>query len=162
MRSRVILLAGILILALVNYGIYEKERLLANGRVVLLELAPVDPRSLMQGDYLALRFRLQNDVSPDSNLRDGYLVVALDDRGVAMFRRIDKGTPLAADELRLFYRVRGNQVKLGTNAFFFQEGDGKYYSGCRYGEARVDKDGQMLLTGLRDGELKKLGPRTGF
>jgi uncharacterized membrane-anchored protein len=64
MRSRVILLAGILILVVVNYGIYEKERLLANGRLVLLELAPVDPRSLMQGDYLALRFRLQNDVYP--------------------------------------------------------------------------------------------------
>jgi uncharacterized membrane-anchored protein len=151
------LLTGIALLALVNYSIYKKEQLLSNGRVVFLELAPVDPRSLMQGDYMALRFSLQNQVY-SSNLRDGHLVVALDDRGVATLRRIDDGTPLAADELKLFYRVRANQVKLGTNAFFFQEGDEPYYRGSRYGEARVDNDGQMLLVGLRDGNLKKLGP----
>lgn len=155
MRNRIILFCGLAILALLNYSIYEKEQLLANGRVVLLELAPVDPRSLMQGDYMALRFRLQTDVDAD---RDGYIVVAPDEDGVAKFRRIDNGTPLAADELRLLFRVRGNQVKLGTNAFFFQEGDAQYYNTARYGEARVDKDGEMLLTGLRDGYLRKLGP----
>ena len=30
--------------------IWSNERILADGRVVLLELAPIDPRSLMQGD----------------------------------------------------------------------------------------------------------------
>ena len=78
--------------------------------------------------------------------------------GVA-FRRLDNGTPLAVDELKIFYRVRANQVKLGTNAFFFQEGDEPFYRQSRYGEARIDNDGQMLLTGLRDGNLQKLGPR---
>jgi len=148
MRKLIILLAGIAILAVVNYSIYKKEQLLANGRVVFLELAPVDPRSLMQGDYMALRFRLQNAVSPSSSLRDGHLVVAVDSHGVATFRRMDNGTALAADELKLFYRVRANQVKLGTNAFFFQEGD----------EERIDNNGQLLLTGLRDENLQKLGP----
>jgi uncharacterized membrane-anchored protein len=145
-------------LALVNYSIYEKEQLLANGRVVFLELAPIDPRSLMQGDYMALRFRLQSEVLNVDNLRDGHIVAALDNRGVAKFRRMDNGTPLAADELRLFYRVRANQVKLGTNAFFFQEGDESYYRGARYGEARVDNNGQLLLIGLRDESLRRLGP----
>ena len=157
MRKRVILLAGIAVLALVNYSIYEKEQLLTNGRVVFLPLAPVDPRSLMQGDYMALRFRLQSEIVLSGDPRDGYIVVALDNRRVAAFRRIDNGTPLAADEVRIFYRVRANQVKLGTNAFFFQEGDEPYYRGSRYGEARVDNDGQILLTGLRDENLQKLG-----
>ena len=158
MRKLVVLLTGIAVLALVNYFIYEKEQLLASGRVVFLELVPVDPRSLMQGDYMALRFKLQNDVSRTGNLRDGHIVVAIDSRGVGAFRRVDDGTPLAADELRIFYRVRAGQVKLGTNAFFFQEGDERYYRGARYGEARVDKAGQMLLTGLRDQNVQKLGP----
>jgi uncharacterized membrane-anchored protein len=157
-RKLVILLAGIAILVLVDYSIYEKEQLLANGRVVFLELAPVDPRSLMQGDYMALRFKLLSAVLPFGSLRDGHLVVALDNRGVATFRRIDNATPLAADELKLFYRVRDHQVKLGTNAFFFQEGDQRYYRKSRYGEARIDNNGQLLLTGLRDENLQKLGP----
>jgi len=157
-RKLIILLAGIAILAVVNYSIYKKEQLLANGRVVFLELAPVDPRSLMQGDYMALRFRLQNAVLLSSSLRDGHLVVAVDSHGVATFRRMDNGTALAADELKLFYRVRANQVKLGTNAFFFQEGDEDYYRRSRYGEARIDNNGQLLLTGLRDENLQKLGP----
>ena len=52
-----LVLAGLaLVLVAVNYGITRRERVLAEGRVLLLELAPVDPRSLMQGDYMLLRF----------------------------------------------------------------------------------------------------------
>jgi uncharacterized membrane-anchored protein len=157
MRKLIVLLAGIAILALANYSIYEKEHLLANGRVVLLELTPVDPRSLMQGDYMALRFAIQLAVTPSPDLRDGHLIAAIDNRGIATFRRLDNRTPLATDEVKIFYRVRADQVKLGTNAFFFQEGDEPLYRDARYGEARIDNDGQLLLTGLRDADLKKLG-----
>src|SRR5690606_10833586 len=56
-RTVACLLAGLLlILAVVNVGIWQRERILATGRTVVLALAPVDPRSLMQGDYMALRF----------------------------------------------------------------------------------------------------------
>jgi uncharacterized membrane-anchored protein len=92
-------------------------------------------------------------------MSEGRVVVGLDGRGVATFRRMDYGAPLAADEVKLFYRVRGDQVKFATNAFFFQEGTAQSYAGARFGEARVDKDGQMLLVGLRDAELRKLGVR---
>lgn len=158
MRNVVILLTGAAVLALVNYSIYEKEQLLADGRVVFLELAPVDPRSLMQGDYMALRFSLQNALPSSAYAHDGYLVAALDNRGVAAFRRLDNGLPLVSDELKLYYRVRGHQIRLGTNAFFFQEGTQDDYAHARYGEARVDRDGQILLTGLYDATLQRLGP----
>lgn len=158
MRKLIVLLTGIGVLGLVNYSIYRKESLLASGRVVFLDLAPRDPRSLIQGDYMALRFRLQDDLWAHRNLRDGHIVVALDKRGIAAFRRLDNGTPLASDELRIRYRVRGDEVKLGTNAFFFQEGHEKYYRGARYGEARIDAGGEMLLSGMRGENLEKLGP----
>jgi uncharacterized membrane-anchored protein len=157
MRKLVVWLGGLAVLAVLNYSIYQKEQLLANGRTVFLELAPVDPRSLMQGDYMALRFKMQHDISTNPDLRDGYVVASVDDRGVAAFQRMDNGTPLSARELRLFYRVRAGQVKFGTNAFFFQEGDAGKFAGARYGEARVAQDGQMLLVGLRDDKLQKLG-----
>lgn len=49
-----------LALTLVNIDIFNKEKILSEGRLVLLKLAPVDPRSLMQGDYMNLRFEIEN------------------------------------------------------------------------------------------------------
>jgi uncharacterized membrane-anchored protein len=151
-----VVLAGLFVVLLVaNYSIFEKERVLAEGRVVLLELAPVDPRSLMQGDYMALRFALQSVVA--GAVADGYMVLGVDERGVGRFRRLDESGALASDEVRVFYRTRLGQMKFGTNAFFFQEGDADLYAGAKFGEFRIDGSGQILLTGLRDGEGKRLG-----
>ncbi|MFO7603571.1 MAG: GDYXXLXY domain-containing protein, partial [Gammaproteobacteria bacterium] len=58
LNVRVALLTLVVALLLVNVSIYHKQQLLANGQVVYVELGPVDPRSLMQGDYMALRFQL--------------------------------------------------------------------------------------------------------
>ena len=157
MRRALIALAGIVILAVVNFGIYQKEQLLTHGEVILLELAPVDPRSLMQGDYMALNFRLQWEIPLSDPPRDGYAVIALSPAGVAGYRRLDNGAPLARDERRIFYRSRNAQIKLGTNAFFFQEGTADRYANARYGEARLSSNGDILLTGLRDAERRPLG-----
>ena len=50
-----------LVLVTINTSILTKERLLRDGTVLRLALAPVDPRSLMQGDYMALSFALARD-----------------------------------------------------------------------------------------------------
>jgi uncharacterized membrane-anchored protein len=156
-RKLVVLLTGLAILAIVNYGIYRKEQLLAHGKPIFLEIVPVDPRSLMQGDYMALRFALAREVESNAQYRDGHLIVVLDDRGIARFSRHDDGSPLSPGESKILYRVRANGVAIGTNAFFFQEGKEPIYRSARYGEARLDADGQLLLTGLRDENLKLLG-----
>ena len=51
-KSILILLNLGILLILFNKSLLHKEDTLANGTLVLLELAPVDPRSLMQGDYM--------------------------------------------------------------------------------------------------------------
>ena len=162
MRKWIALVAGVAILALANYSIYSRERLLAEGRAVLLELAPVDPRSLMQGDYMALRFRAADDArrgrSSEEDSADGRVVLQVDAQGVARYKRIDDGSPLAADEVRLRYRIRAGEVKFATNAFFFQEGDARLYERARYGEFRVGEDGECLLTAMRGAKLERLGP----
>lgn len=165
MRRAIVFVSAVLFLAGVNASIYGKEQLLKNGRVVLLELAPVDPRSLMQGDYMALRFKAANDAfgarigSRDMPV-DGKLVLGLDERNVAAFKRFDGGAPLAANEAVIRYRIRGDKPKFATNAFFFQEGHADYYAKARFGEFRVADNGECVLTGLRDENLKKLGPQT--
>ena len=162
MHKIIALVAGLAILALANHAIYSRERLIAEGRIALLELAPVDPRSLMQGDYMALRFRIANEISgrkAQEGFVDGRVVLQVDERGVARFSRLDDGTPLAADELRIRYRVRGDEVKFATNAYFFQEGTAKEFERARYGEFRVAPDGECLLTGMRGEKLERLGPQ---
>jgi len=159
-RRWVVIVATLVLLVAVNLGIASRERLVEHGRVVLLELAPVDPRSLMQGDYMALRFRVADGASVGAQFlqfADGRLVLAVDGRGIGTFQRLDTGAPLAAGEALLRYRIREGEVKLATNAFFFEEGRGDDYAKARYGEFRVAADGDAILTGLRDAELAPLG-----
>jgi uncharacterized membrane-anchored protein len=182
---RAILLWGgmILALAVVNRGIVQRERVLDEGHVVLLELTPVDPRSLMQGDYMALRFAVADQIyetlhppSKDAGtaaalLRigtfggrrhtvnsDGYVVLVIDRDGVGRFVRLQKATtPLRAGEVVAYYRERDwRQIIIASNAWFFADGHGQRYAGARYGEFRVAKDGTALLVGLRDAERKPL------
>ena len=160
MRKWVVIVSTLVLLVAVNVGIASRERLVERGRIVLLELAPVDPRSLMQGDYMALRFRAADGAGTGAEalqFADGRLVLAVDARGVGEFRRLDAGAPLAADEAVLRYRIRNGQVKLATNAFFFEEGTGDAYAKARYGEFRVADNGDAILTGLRDKDLVPLG-----
>jgi uncharacterized membrane-anchored protein len=172
MRKWIVSLWCLLALMVVNVSVAMKERLLSDGRIVYLQLAPVDPRSLMAGDYMALRFAVTNQALPmleredpsdrqrfNARLRsiDGHLIVAVDERGVGTFRRIDNGSALAADEVRLRYRVRNGMLKFATNAFFFQEGHAAQYQAARYGQFRVAPDGDLLLTALCDTTLQVLG-----
>jgi uncharacterized membrane-anchored protein len=159
MRKAVALAAGAAVLALVNFGIYQRERLLTEGQVVLLKLSPVDPRSLMQGDYMRLNFEAADQAFPGGRhgeLGDGHIVVAVDGRKVGHFRRFADARPLAGDEMALRYRIRGGRPNFATNAYFFEEGQAKAFENAAYGEFRVDGDGEMILTRLRDSGFRAL------
>ena len=171
MREAIALVALVVILGIINWSIVGKERHLADGRIVYLELAPVDPRSLMQGDYMALHFALSDRVRQALNrsgqdttgrrnplTADGYAVVGLDERGVGRFHRIYDGREPDRDEVMMRFRTRKGAVKFGTNAYFFQEGQGQYFQSARYGQFRLDDKGELLLTGLYDKNLNKLIP----
>jgi uncharacterized membrane-anchored protein len=157
-RGLLLWLLAIVLLLVVNVLIIQKEQLAANGRVVLLALAPVDPRSLIQGDYMQLRYALENEAGSATSRADGYWVVRLDENNVASFSRVHAGEPLAADEVQLRYRERNYDVNVGPEAYFFQEGHAEYYEDARYGELRVDAAGGVLLVGLRGEDFRVLGP----
>jgi len=149
-----LIVAGLLLALLVpNALVLQKERLLADGTAVLLELAPVDPRSLIQGDYMRLDYAIERQLADSQRHwpRTGQIVVALDDNGVARFvRRHDGRTPLGPREHLLTYRRRGGRIRIGTDAFHFQEGHEPRYRLARYGEVRVSSSGTSVLVGLRD------------
>ena len=160
MRKLLAVLAGLAVLAVVNFGIYQREQLVRDGQIVLLRLAPVDPRSLMQGDYMRLNFEIANQAFPFGRrgaLDDGHVVVAVSPNNVADYRRLADGGPLAPGEVKLRYRVRNSQPFFATDAYFFQEGRAAAFEAAKYGEFRVGGDGDMILTGLRDEALRPLG-----
>lgn len=158
-RYLVLWLVMIAILILVNWSIFDKEQLLAGGEPVFLELAPVDPRSLIQGDYMALRYEIARQLEQQKDLpREGYVVLSLAENKVASLARIyDDETPLAENERLLRYHKWGNEVYLGPESFFFEEGQSEAYNQARYGELRLDESGQSLLIDLRGPNLERLG-----
>jgi uncharacterized membrane-anchored protein len=147
---------GGLLLVAANYVIYQREQIVERGHVVMLALAPVDPRSFMQGDYMALRFQIANAMSGVRHGQDGNVVLDVGDNGIGTFSHVDDGSALQANQVRMRYRVRGDTVKFATNAFFFEEGEQKRYQAARYGEFRVADNGEALLTELRDARVQPL------
>jgi uncharacterized membrane-anchored protein len=160
MKLRTMMIWATLVVALgaVNWLALGRERLAASGQVMYLELAPVDPRSLMQGDYMDLRYDLANRVPVGDATGAGALVVRLDARQVATFVRLHApGSALRGGEHLLRYRVRSGRAHIGAESFFFQEGDAQLYENARYGELRVGPDGAVALVGLRGDQLERLG-----
>ena len=61
---RKLYILAVLVLFLGGYGlsVYRMETVLAEGKTILLALAPVDPRAPLMGDYMALRYVVNNDI----------------------------------------------------------------------------------------------------
>jgi hypothetical protein len=159
-----LLLCAAVALAGVNIGIWQKETLIRDGQPLFVPLAPLDPRSLMQGDYMALAFALppglgEYALAVPSGGGRWHVVAVRDARGVAAFRRYDGGSgPLAPGEMRIQLTRKPRGWTLATDAWFFAEGDAERWTHARYGEFRVDAQGRALLVGMRDEALRPIGP----
>jgi uncharacterized membrane-anchored protein len=107
---------------------------------VFVELAPVDPRSLMQGDYMRLNFRIPSEPQLDGVVTGTRprVVARRDARGIASLVRLDDGTPLLADEVAIELTPKNGRWTLVTDAWFFREGDAARWAKAKYGEFRVD------------------------
>lgn len=162
MSPRVVFGGLALVLLAVNGLVASKEWLLQRGDVLLLPLETRDPRSLMQGDYMTLRYAVSRDaLGADARPpRDGRVVVRVDQDRVATFARFDTGEPLRPDEHLLRYRHRedGGALRLGAESFFFQEGQAGLYSRARYGVLRVTVSGDSVLAGLADEQRQPIRP----
>ena len=173
-RRHVIALAisSALVFAVFNLQIAAKERLLSDDRVVLLELAPVDPRSLMQGDYMILNYAISDQAREamleqrgpvdegnwDSLPTKIPFTATLDGGGVASFARLGHAPPVAPHEVLLTARAIERGWGVGAESFFFQEGQADVFAEAKYGELRVDPSGSLVLVGLRDAKREPLGP----
>ncbi len=148
----------VLLLIYFNHSISKKEELLKEGQLVLLELAPVDPRSLMQGDYMALQYKISENIDFGNIPKRGYCVVVLDEKGRAGKVRFQKDlTPLNKGEHLIEYTSSDKwNVNIGAESFFFQEGQAEKFEKAKYGGVKIDKNGNSLLIGLYDEQLLRI------
>lgn len=174
MYKKLVILGLILILGFINWSIYSKEQHLSGGDIVLLKLAPVDPRSLMQGDYMTLRFSLANQIynalpksekyrgwNRSAEASDGFVKVNLDQNQLATYHSIKDSfnqQDVSKTSHSLRFRVRNGRVVFATNAFFFQEGHAKFYEAAEYGQFRVNNKGELLLVAMMDEKFKQIIP----
>ena len=156
-----VFLTAVATLVVVNWAIWQKEDLIARGEKVFVELAPVDPRSLMQGDFMRLNYRVpqptDDALRQRVSLHRPYAVAQRDARGVAkLLRVVTADAPLASGEMRIELTPKGGRWILVSDAWFFREGDGQRWEKARYGEFRVGPDGKALLVGLADVNLQAI------
>ncbi|QUN07146.1 GDYXXLXY domain-containing protein [Shewanella yunxiaonensis] len=160
------LVLGLLSLLLVNSAVWHKEQLWRYGERLVLELAPVDPRSLMQGDYMALDFTVARQLRQalrengiwQSNLQ-GWLLVTLQSHGPASYqgyRLTNIESNMTGQQRLIPFKVRKGRVRIASNAWFFEEGQAKHFSAARFGEFRLSPEGELLLIGLLDAKLQPL------
>jgi uncharacterized membrane-anchored protein len=160
MKWRLLIMWGVaaLVLVVTNVLIVQKEQLLASPQGMLLELAPVDPRSLIQGDYMALAYAITREAPEQGLPADGRLVVAVDTDNIARYVRVyEPSTALTPGEALLRYRIRDGRLHIGSESFFFQEGTADAYAKARYAELRVDSAGESMIVGLRGPNREVLG-----
>lgn len=163
--ARGMVVVGLLVvLGLVNFDIYSKQRIVETGREILLRLRPADPRSLIQGDYMVLRY--DTSLFPKRDVMDalpysGRVVLSLDADNVATFSRLDDGTPLADNEVRLRFRHRSRtgELRYGAESYFFQEGQAKRFSNAKYGVLHLDPSGKSVLVAVADEKQEKIPPK---
>lgn len=171
-----------------SYSVFRMEDQLANGADILLPLAPLDPRALLMGDYMALDYSVNAAIV--SALRNAHGRPLSTRRGMAagngkwpdfgmavmrgkpiegedissaippkaLFVRLDDGTPLGEDEFFLAFKVRGSRVITAAPAFYFQEGHARAYERARYGRVRMDGSGRTLLAALCDARGRDIRP----
>ncbi|WP_303818602.1 GDYXXLXY domain-containing protein [Actinobacillus minor] len=146
-------------LSITNWAIKQNEDVLENGEAIVLTLAPIDPRSLMQGDYMALNYELIQlmDNKLDRNKVNGtkvYALLTFDHDRVAQFCRFEYFQPQdytgCAEGIYLPIRVDAyGQLFLPSHEYFFPEGKASYYERAKYGEYRF-RGGKILLARLLD------------
>lgn len=162
-KSLLIVLNLVLLLGFFNWSVLEKEKTLAQGKLVLLELAPVDPRSLMQGDYMRLNYGISQVPETDKLASRGYVVVRVDANKVAhLVRYQQEKTPLAAGEQLIRYNKADWAVHIGAESYFFEEGQGELFAEAAFGGLKVDEQGNCILMGLYTDQRQLIKPSHSF
>ncbi len=151
-------LIAINLVAVLSYfgmEIAHKEDLLKHGTQVYLKLRPTDPRSLMQGDYMRLRFAITDEI-PYADTKDSwregkgimYTIVSVPDGEYIRTQMDLEGIAPSEAAIKIFYDNHG--YYLSSENYFFEEGTGRLYNNAKYALVVVDDEGNIYIKNLCD------------
>lgn len=150
--SKILVAIGLVAtIILFNFAIQGKESLLKDGQLVLIEMAPLDPRAPMQGDYMSINYKGLSDFSVDSIPRSGYCVLRQAENNVYVPDRFQSEiNSVSASEVYIRHTTDRWSIHLGSSSYFFEEGKAALYDSARYAGLRVGPTGKSVLVGLYD------------
>ncbi|WP_371018289.1 GDYXXLXY domain-containing protein [Pseudalkalibacillus sp. JSM 102089] len=156
-RWNLIWLVVILMISIVTYNGVKNEVALQSGKEIRLALAPVDPRSMLQGDYVTLRYDISTLPGPVLPANKKIKVVLA-------------STANGSYEYGGYYKIEGDwnkpyepsdddvilngttysdhDVQYGIESFFISEGTGEIFEDKTMAIIKVSENGDALLIGL--------------
>ena len=172
----VLVLTAALALVYVNLNALQSRQIKLRGDVLFLELAPVDPLSLVQGQYMRLRFAIEKryDATPEDQdvIQNGHgnvlAVISLDNKRIGTLTGLlamNQQQQHGDGTLKLHVHARQTEsegsyvVRIEQNSFLFQENTEDRYAEAKYGMFRVEEDGRYILVDLTDEHLRPLSPQ---
>jgi uncharacterized membrane-anchored protein len=171
-REKIMLVLLVIVLWILNYGIYKKEHLKKQGETVFLALDPYRLKRYQDSDFLIqerempLHYAFERTLSKkdtevlSEHQKKGYIVMRADANNVGQFVRfhkkevIGKGEKLFRFYKRDYWNFKENEksfkIFLTPDSFFFKKGLERYYKNACYGVFKYDDSGDYLLIGLAD------------
>jgi uncharacterized membrane-anchored protein len=141
--ARILIAAGLMTAALI-YMIWYRMSLVTTGRVVTLQVVPVDPRDMFRGDYVILNYKISrldlNQLPGDSDFEGrGAIYVTLENKGgvwdaVSVSRKmpaVQANQAVIRGDIDSAYRNSQDDketvvsVTYGIESFFVPEGKGR-------------------------------------
>ncbi|MYL65726.1 DUF2157 domain-containing protein [Bacillus hwajinpoensis] len=157
-RWKSIWLVVILMVSFVTYNGVKNEIALQSGKEVRLALAPVDPRSMLQGDYVTLRYDISTLPGTTDLPANKKIKVVLTPTSEGLY------------EYGGYYKIKGHwnkpyefsddhivvngttysdhDVQYGIESFFIQEGAGQVFEDKTLAIIKVSENGNALLIEL--------------
>ncbi|QQE73973.1 GDYXXLXY domain-containing protein [Brevibacillus composti] len=161
-RRRIALLLVILLqFGMIGYQVWNSEAILAHGKTVKLELAPVDPRSLLQGDYVQLSYAISriDEVVDERQSARVRVVLRKGEDDVYVYSgyhqvegRWNQAYQPAPDDVIINGRaVGGDRVAYGIENFFVPEGTGlDVERSANYAYVRIGESGDAIVERLAE------------
>ena len=129
---------------------------------MLLELAPKDPRSIMQGDYMELRYKSVREGDHYSwqagalEESDGFVYLTTRPANSITSKNLWRVFPVVdgvhpestQGAVKIRYRKRNELLRIAPDTFLFPEGYASIYAQARYAELRVSAGGTAVLHAL--------------
>ncbi|MDD9316128.1 GDYXXLXY domain-containing protein [Acinetobacter lactucae] len=150
--------------------VVKNEWHLHHSKSIFIELKPVDPRSILQGDYMALAYELHLQslkalAGSESEALEQVVFnrssvpakIILDSQNRVVRTILDINNSFAGQ--RLILKNPENRLQAlypASRSFLFAEGLAQCYEKAKYAEFKVNSKGEAILFDLRGEKLQPL------